>query len=79
MVELLSRMGFRNSGKGDFLDAKVSYDGTGETMDKLRMLGRITMMTKQLDMALSNDAIAKWYTEDFAKKLGLESSETEGD
>jgi hypothetical protein len=48
-------------------------------MDKLRMLGRITMMTKQLDMALSNDAIAKWYTEDFAKKLGLERSETEGE
>jgi pyruvate,water dikinase len=77
MVELLSRLGFRNSGKGDFLDAKISYDGPHETMEKLRMLGRVTMMTKQLDMALSNDAIAKWYTEDFAKKLGLEGNETQ--
>jgi hypothetical protein len=42
------------------------------------MLGRITMMTKQLDMALSNDAIAKWYTQDFAKKLGMEGDETGG-
>ena len=36
------------------------------------MLGRVTMMTKQLDMALSNDSITRWYTKDFKKKLGIE-------
>jgi hypothetical protein len=36
-------------------------------------MGRITMLTKQLDMALSNDAIQRWYTEDFAKKIGVSS------
>jgi pyruvate, water dikinase len=71
MGEILARMGFRNFGKGDFMDAKVSYDSRQDTADKLRMLGRITMMTKQLDMALSNDAICKWYTQDFIKKLGM--------
>jgi len=35
-------------------------------------------MTKQLDMALSNDAIARWYAEDFMKKLGLEGNDREG-
>ena len=40
-------------------------------LEKLRLLGRVTMLTKQLDMALSNDAITDWYMEDFAKKLGL--------
>jgi hypothetical protein len=29
------------------------------------------MLTKQLDMALSNDDITDWYIEDFARKLGL--------
>jgi hypothetical protein len=28
-------------------------------------------MTKQLDIALSNDAVAQWYANDFMKKLGL--------
>ena len=42
--------------------------------DRLRLLGRLTMLTKQLDMALSDDGVAEWYTEDFARKLGLESA-----
>jgi hypothetical protein len=29
-------------------------------------------------MALSNDTIARWYTEDFIKKLGLEVNDREG-
>jgi hypothetical protein len=29
------------------------------------------MMTKQLDMALSNDSIAHWYMEDLKKRLHL--------
>ena len=31
-------------------------------------------MTKQLDMALSNDSIAEWYTQDFMRKLGLQEN-----
>ncbi len=72
MVEILSRMGFKHSGRGDFMDAKISYEDFRVTSDKLRLLGRLTMMTKQLDMALSNDAISQWYTQDFLKQLGLE-------
>lgn len=75
MVEILSRMGFKHSGKGDFLDAKVAYEDRHTTMGKLELVGRITMMTKQLDMALSNDAVTHWYTQDFMKKLGLEKEE----
>ena len=44
-------------------------------MEKLELLGRITLMTKQLDMALSNDAIADWYLNDFMKRLGLDDHE----
>jgi len=79
MVEILSRMGFKNSGKGDFLDGKIAYEGRQATAEKLRLLGRITMMTKQLDMALSNDAVSQWYTQDFVKKLGLDKGEKQGE
>ena len=70
-VELLASMGFENTGKGDFIDAKVGYQHPQAIQDCLFTLGRITMMTKQLDMALSNDAITNWYIQDFKHKLGL--------
>jgi pyruvate,water dikinase len=69
--DLLSKMGFEHAGKGDFLDSSVSYLDSAAILQRLYLLGRITMITKQLDMALSNDAISRWYTEDFAKKLDL--------
>lgn len=73
LIAILSRMGFVNASQGDFLDATVSYQSCDEIRRKLRQLGRVAMMTKQLDMALSNDAIAQWYAEDFIKRLGIES------
>jgi pyruvate,water dikinase len=78
IMNILSKMGFENSSKGDFLDSMVSYQDRRSITEKLYQLGRITMMTKQLDMALSNDAIARWYTEDFMKKLGLAGNDRDG-
>ena len=67
----LSKAGFENFSKADFLDARLSYQDADSTTESLHLLGRLTVMTKQLDMALSNDSIAKWYTNDFMKKLGI--------
>jgi pyruvate,water dikinase len=72
LAAILNRLGFENESQADFLDAIVTYQDGREIRRKLRLLGRIAMMTKQLDMALSNDAIADWYTEDFIKRLGLD-------
>jgi pyruvate,water dikinase len=69
--DLLSKLGFEHAGQGDFLDSSVSYLDPAAVLQRLYLLGRITMVTKQLDIALSNDAIARWYTEDFVKKLAL--------
>jgi pyruvate,water dikinase len=69
--DLLSRMGFEHASRGDFLDTSLSYVDEATIADRLRLLGRLTMLTKQLDMALSNDEIARWYAEEFARKLGL--------
>jgi pyruvate,water dikinase len=71
LTEILSRLGFENNNKGDFLYATLAYEPAEAVREKLRLLGRVIMMTKQLDMALSSDAITQWYAEDFLKKLGL--------
>jgi len=71
LTEILSRLGFENNNKGDFLYATLAYEPAGAIQAKLKLLGRVIMMTKQLDMALSSDAITQWYAEEFLKKLGL--------
>jgi pyruvate,water dikinase len=71
ITALLTEMGFESSSKGDFLDAVMTYGAAPLLLTRLRQLGRISMMTKQLDMALSDDSIAEWYTVDFKKRLQL--------
>jgi pyruvate,water dikinase len=73
IMSLLSRMGFEHASRGDFLDTSLSYADEGTIVAKLRLLGRLTMLTKQLDMALANDSVTEWYAEDFVRKLGFES------
>jgi pyruvate,water dikinase len=68
---ILSTLGFENASKGDFLDSRIAYMESKDILYRLRIIGRLTMMTKQLDMALSNDAVTDWYMNDFKKKLGL--------
>ena len=71
ITEVLSCVGFEHQSKGDFLDSSLAYQDAETMKKRLFELGRLTMMTKQLDMALANDSIAQWYTEDFIKKLGM--------
>jgi pyruvate,water dikinase len=73
VMDLLSRMGFEHASRGDFLDTSISYADQAAIVERLRLLGRLTMLTKQLDMALANDSVTQWYVEDLARKLGLES------
>ena len=71
MSEVLHRMGFEHLTKGDYLDSKVAYLDSETCCYKLGLLGRLNILTKQLDMALSTDEVARWYTDDIMKKLGL--------
>jgi pyruvate, water dikinase len=71
VMDLLSRVGFEHASRGDFLDTIIAYADESTITDRLRLLGRLTMLTKQLDMALANESIARWYAEDFALQLGL--------
>lgn len=69
---VLSRLGFEHHGKGDFLDTRLTYRPSESMCRVLFQLGRLTMLTKQLDMALSNDRIAEWYTRQIMQKLGVQ-------
>ncbi len=69
--DILTKMEFEKFSKGDFLDARISYRSRDDIAARLFLLGRISIKTKQLDMALSNDSVAKWYTEEFINALGL--------
>jgi pyruvate,water dikinase len=71
LCAILGRLGFECQSRSDFLDARLSYELPAVICDRLHSLGRLTIMTKQLDMALSSDAVAEWYATDFARQLGL--------
>ncbi len=71
IMDILGRLGFEHHSKGDFLDSRLAYRKAETIFERLHILGRLTMLTKQLDMALSNDKVAEWYTKDIMKKLGL--------
>jgi len=71
MADILEAMGFDNYGTAIF-STRNSAPRRRAVRDRLRSIGRLTVLTKQLDMALSGDALTRWYTEDIAKKLGLD-------
>ena len=75
ITSILSAMGFVCQRRADFLSATMSYKDSQHILHTLHLLGRLTILTKQLDMALSSDGITQWYTRDFMKKLGLTAKE----
>ena len=76
ITEILTRIGFENYSHQDFLNTIIAYQDQPSIEEKLRLMGRLTMMTKQLDMALSSDDITDWYIRDIARKLGLKPPES---
>jgi pyruvate,water dikinase len=76
LSEILSDMGFSNITEADFLDSSVHYQSCSFIVEKLQVIGRLTMMFKQLDMALANDSVAQWYKADFLKRLNLQKNTT---
>jgi pyruvate,water dikinase len=74
ITRILGLLGFESNNRGDFLDARAAYEPAAAIREKLHVLGRLSILTKQLDMALSTDELAHWYANDFIRKLGLADS-----
>jgi pyruvate,water dikinase len=77
IADLLARLGFESFTQADFLEAVLSYAEAEEMARCLHAVGRINVLTKQLDMALASDAVARWYADEFAEKLGLPKRRSE--
>ncbi len=74
---VLRRLGFESSTAGDFLDAQLGWVTRERLTEVLGLLGRLNIMTKQLDMALASDKIAAWYEGDLTRRLGIQIEEAQ--
>jgi pyruvate, water dikinase len=68
MLEILKEMGFRVSVKEDTMRAILTKYKQSTIETKLLVMGKLTAYTKQLDMAMFNDAVTDMYIEQFVKE-----------
>lgn len=66
--EILERLDFKVHCTGDVVEAKITKYEEEAILKKLNILGRFTVYTKQLDMALFNDSMVKWFSDEFLKE-----------
>lgn len=75
--DLLEKMDFRVKITEDVIDAVLLKFKRPEIERRLEVMGRMTVFTKQLDMAMYNEDIAEWYRDEFVRDhmqaLGLHS------
>ena len=65
--EILKALGFSVRVTNDVLNASLLKYRKDQIEKILEIIGRLTVYTKQLDMAMFNDAITDFYIEDFCK------------
>lgn len=65
---VLEKMDFTIRSAGDVIEAKITKYDEASLLGKLDVLGRFTVYTKQLDMALFSDAIVEWFVEEFFRE-----------
>jgi pyruvate,water dikinase len=66
--EILRRLDFKVKVAKDIIDANITKYEKPAIEKRLKVLGKLTAYTKQLDMALYNDATTDMYIEDFVKE-----------
>lgn len=68
ITEILKTMGFKVNIKEDVIDAILTKYKQSTIEEKLEIMGKLTAYTKQLDMAMFNDAVTDMYIEQFVKE-----------
>lgn len=68
ITDILRKLDFRVKVVEDVIDATITKYKKNSIEEKLEILGKLTVYTKQLDMVLYNDAITEWYIEEFVKE-----------
>jgi pyruvate,water dikinase len=67
ITEILKKLDFKVKFVEDVIDASITKYKSSAIEDKLEILGKLTVYTKQLDMVMYNDAVTDWYIEEFVK------------
>jgi pyruvate,water dikinase len=67
--EILTKYGFKCKRKGDYFEARCDYHNQNAILVKLRLLGKLTMLTRQLDLQLKTDDDKEIFKEKIFEKL----------
>lgn len=67
ITEILKRLGFRLTVKEDVIDAILTKYKQSTIEETLTAMGKLTAYTKQLDMALYNNAVTDMFIEEFLR------------
>jgi pyruvate,water dikinase len=65
---IIDRLDLNYRRRGDLIEARIAKYSPAEMAQKLILLGKLTLYTKQLDMVLFSDGIVDWYTKDFLQE-----------
>jgi pyruvate,water dikinase len=68
IAQVLERMDFRVRVADDVIRAVAAKYRRPELERTLEVLGKLTAYTKQLDMAMFNDAVTDWYRDEFVRE-----------
>ncbi|MEJ2070138.1 MAG: PEP-utilizing enzyme [Syntrophobacterales bacterium] len=63
--EILVQLGFSVSVQGDLLDALLAGDPAPRLLQNLKILGRLEVYTKQMDMVMSDDTVISGHVSEF--------------
>jgi pyruvate,water dikinase len=67
--EILERYGFRAVVNADNLDARIEGHDMEFMNSRLKILGYLTLHTRQLDMIMSNSALVNYYMTKLTKDI----------
>jgi pyruvate,water dikinase len=65
---IIDRMDLHHQRKGDTIEARMAKYPPEQMLQRLALFGKLTLYTKQLDMALFSEGIVDWYIKDFLRE-----------
>jgi pyruvate, water dikinase len=65
---IIDRLDLNYQRKGDLIEARIAKYSLDKMGRRLVWLGKLTLYTKQLDMALFSESIVDWYIKDFLRE-----------
>lgn len=68
IAEIIDHLDIQCRRRGDLIEARLSKYPAEEMARRLTILGKLTVYTKQLDMALFSEGIVDWYIRDFLRE-----------